>query len=216
MVRESGQLRKDEPLCRPSAIVAQQEGTSPEEGAEHQENPDIVREVREPMVPLQEIQHRQDVVPVVAVGFFSGHAADEHEVERARIVDVRGDVHHAFCCPPQGHCRAERITGLDQECAETDHRHKNLAERASQNRHETTEWNEDDMSRFVKGQIDQVQKGLTGVIGFKRRGDECPPPPDHGNEHNRPSVKCHCFGGDVGLDQPLLGCPQPPRAHTRQ
>ena len=197
IVRELVQSRKEGVLLRKLPIVAQQEGASPEEGAEHQENPDIIREVREPMVPLQEIQHRQDVVPVVSICFFSGHAADEHEIQGAGVVDVGGDIHQTLRRPPQGHRGAERIMRLDQECTETNHRHENLAERASQNCHESTERHEDEMAGFVKRQIDQMQERFAGVIRLERRCDKGPPPPHHGHKHNRPAVEGHGFGRRV-------------------
>ena len=158
MVGESEHLRKEMPLRGESTIVAQQEGTAPEKRTEHQEDTEIVREMSQSMIPFEQVQHRQDIIPVVSIGFFSGDTADEHEVERPRIVDVWGNVHQALCCPPQGHRSAERITRLDQEGAETDHRHENLAERSTQNRHEAAEWDKDHMSRFMKGQIDQVEE----------------------------------------------------------
>ena len=56
IVRELAGSRKEGKeglLSREPAIVAQQEDTSPEERAEHEENPDVVREVSQPMIPFQ-------------------------------------------------------------------------------------------------------------------------------------------------------------------
>jgi hypothetical protein len=56
IVREFLRSRKEGKeglLSREPSIVAQQEDTSPEEGAKHEENPDVVREVSQPMIPFQ-------------------------------------------------------------------------------------------------------------------------------------------------------------------
>ena len=44
---------KEGSLSREPAIVAQQDDASPEKGAEHEENPDVVGEVSQPMIPFQ-------------------------------------------------------------------------------------------------------------------------------------------------------------------
>src|SRR5574337_1309638 len=112
----------------------------------------------EAMVPFQQAQHRQDVVPIVPISFFSGHSTDQDEVKRSRIVDVGSDIHQTLRRPPQGHRGTERITGLHQKCCETDGRHEDLAESPSQNRHESTERDENYMSGFMKRQIDKVEE----------------------------------------------------------
>ena len=201
-------------LSREPAIVAQYDDASPDNGAEHENNADVVRKVSQPMVPFQQIQHRQNVVPVVSIGFFARHSTDEHEVKRPRIVDVGRDIHHALRRPPQGHRSPKWIPGLHQECAKTNDRHENLAERSSENRHEATERHEDHMSGFMKGKIDQVKKRITGIVRFEGRHDELQTPPAQHDEHNRTTVESHRIGRRILLNQPLLDCQKPP--HSRR
>lgn len=178
-------------------IVSQQEGAAPEEGRKHEEDTDIVCEVSQPMIPFQQAQHCQNIIPVVPVSFLSGHAADQHKVQRPRIIDVGRDIHHALCRPPRGHRSPERIASLHEERDKTDHRHENLTERSAQNRQEPTERRENHVSGFMEGKIDQVKKRLARVIRFEGRGDKFPSPPDHGHKHRSPTVERHPISGRV-------------------
>ncbi len=67
------------------------------------------------------------------------------------------------------------------------------------------------MSGFVKGQIDQMEKRFAGVVGFQRRHDEDPSPPQQPQEDNQPSVERPGVGRRIGLDQPLFGRHPPGR-----
>lgn len=125
------------------------------------------------------------------VRLFARHAADEHQIHRSCVIDVGGDIHEALCRPPQGDRRPKGIMSFHEECPKTDHRHESLTERASKNRHEATKRDEEDVTSFMKGQIDQMEKRLAGIIRFKRCHDELPSPPNHGREYNRTTIERH-------------------------
>src|SRR5215831_11302532 len=110
------------------------------------------------VIPFQQAQHRQNVVPVVSVGFFSCHSAEQHEFKCSCIVDVGSNIHQTLRRPPQSHRGAERIAGFDKERAEADHRHENLAETSPQNRQKATERDENHMSRLMKWKIDEMEE----------------------------------------------------------
>ena len=81
----------------------QKQQPAPGEGRQHQGDPDIVGEMGQAVIVFQPAQHGQDIVPVMPVRFLSHHAAQQHQIQVSRIVDVGGDVHEVFCCPPKGH-----------------------------------------------------------------------------------------------------------------
>ena len=199
-----------------SAIVAQHESASPKKRGEHHDDADIVREVGQPMIPFQQAQHRQDVVPVMSVGFFARHTADEHEIKYSGIVDVGRDVHQTLCRPPQSHRSPERVTSFYQECHETDHRHENLTKGSAENRHEATKGNEDHVSGFMKWQIDQVKKRLDSIIGFEWSRDERASPPNHRYKHHSATAERHRIRRGVRFNQPLFDRQQPRRGRKQR
>ena len=138
---------------------------APRERGQHQENAEVVGEVRQAMVILQPAQQRQEIVPVMPVRFLPGHPAEQHEIHRPRIVDIGGDIHTAFRRPPEGHGSAEWVARLDEKGCQADERHQDLVKAPAQNRHEAPQRDKEKMACFVERQIEQMEKRFPSVGG---------------------------------------------------
>lgn len=102
----------------------------------------------------------EDEFPVVEAvgGGMAEIAAEEGQLAGPGIIDVGGDVEKVLSQPPEADSGSERIPGFEQQDEEADQRDQQLAEGAAEGGEKITERAEEDVSGFVKGEVDQVQQ----------------------------------------------------------
>src|SRR5712691_10277514 len=156
--------------------IVQQRQRSESEGGNHHDAPDDMRAHAEPVIEVQPAKTGENRLPVVTLDFGAGAAANQRHLKRARVRDVGGDVDQALSCPPDTHGHAEPVIAPGER-HRADDRDDDLEQRPSQYGHELAERRKNDVTRFVKRQLDDVKKGAVHADPVKRMRDELPGPP---------------------------------------
>src|SRR5204863_653486 len=86
--------------------------------------------------------------------------------------------------PPAAHCRAEPVV-LSNEGNDADHGHDDLHQGAAQDGHELAERREEDVTRFMKREVYEVEERAVGEKPVERMRDEAPRPPGEQREQAR-------------------------------
>ena len=68
------------------------------------------------------------------------------------------------------------------------------------------------MARFMKRQIDQMEKRFPCVVGFEWREHECFAPPEKPEKQRQPADERHRVRRGIRVNEPLLGKGHPARA----
>ena len=83
------------------------------------------------VIEVKPSERHQDGLPIMSFDFGCG-AAEQHQLQRSRIVDVRREIEQALAGPPDAHRCAERIVLLKQEGPGAHERHDHLEEAAAE------------------------------------------------------------------------------------
>jgi hypothetical protein len=123
---------------------------APERGTDHKQVTDRRDGAGNVLVLRQQSHAPEQVVPIVLP------APDERQLLRACVRDVHCDVAAVLPDPPQGDARRVLIA-LPQELDHEERRHEELEQRAAGKADELPEWRENEMSRFVDGEVDAIE-----------------------------------------------------------
>ncbi len=113
--------------------------SSPPECKCHEEESGIVCDESECVIILEEIEHGEEIAPVVCL---FAHATDERKCASTRIGNIECDVGEVLPEPPESYTRSIGIRLSHEEHIDDDSRDDELHEAATEYRHELTEWHE--------------------------------------------------------------------------
>ncbi len=92
----------------------------------------------------------------MSLHFGAGAPAEQHQLQRAGVRDVRRNVKQVFACPPRADDRAERVPLCDEGYRERQRQGK-LEQASAEDGHEAAEWEKEYMARFVKHQVRKMK-----------------------------------------------------------
>src|SRR5262245_15785393 len=101
----------------------------------------------------------QQILPVMSLHLSAGPAAEEHQLQRAGIGDVRCEIEEVFSCPPCADDRAEGVALFEEGYRERQRQSK-LEQASAQDVHEPAERNKQDVSSLVEDQVRQMKDGF--------------------------------------------------------
>jgi len=125
-------------------------------------------------------QRRQQVLPIVSLHLGSSSTAEQYQLQRTGISDVRCDVEQVFTSPPCADGRTKRVA-LSEEGYRERQRQGKLEQASAKNGHESAEWHKQYVAGLVEHQVRKVKDGLHRGEAH-RRADELPGPDDQAYE----------------------------------
>ena len=148
----------------------------PRQRGRHHEQAGEVRQAGQRVVPGHQAERLQQVFPVVPFDLRARPAAEEHQLQRPRIVDVGRQVDQVLPGPPGRHRGAETVAAAPERHQAGD-RHQHLGRRSAEHDEEAREEPEEDVPGLVEHQVHEVQEGAAGVVrGDAVRGEAQPEP----------------------------------------
>src|SRR3954468_1763515 len=108
-------------------------------------------------IVLHPAERGEQILPVVSLDLSARVPAQQDELQRPRIGDVRCDVEEILARPPGAYRSSERIPLLDK-CNRAHDWNEYLEKAPAKNGHESTERREQNVARLVENQVGQMQQ----------------------------------------------------------
>jgi dsDNA-binding SOS-regulon protein len=89
----------------------------------------------------------------------AGHTPKQHQLQRARVGNVGGEVQQIFSAPPEGNGRAESVT-VTRQRHRADQWDRELGQASAKHCDELAEWLQQYVPGFVEDQVDAMEKRL--------------------------------------------------------